>query len=313
MNELALATLRQKIVAEAVRFEVPALVDALLLLGYRESEIRFRSHPSLNHAAALVQSVEFEKQPRRAIVLVNIGLLSSQGPLPMYFWDLLLDERDATMSEFLWFFDQSILDQLFSAQLPERDAASLPDWPATRRLLLMLLRLGSPSGVQWLLSAYFPELDVEVRRVTGTRRLRTPDFEIGLSELGTGCSMGGITELPVGGVEARLICEEETDKDAAAWIEEAQRRLKRLALPILVEQDPYLFLRVYLVLRRPSDFFSLRRDRYMGVNRLYSSGGSDEPFEQLLLWSGEVRQAAAVEQMNFVLPSARRGQSARKE
>ena len=179
MNELALSNLRQKIAAEAVRFEVPALVDALLLLGYRESEIRFRSHPSLNHAAALVQSVAFESQPRRAIVMVNVGLLSSQGPLPMYFWDLLLEERDATMSEFLWFFDQSILDQLFSAQLPERDAASLPDWPATRRLLLMLLRLGSPSGVQWLLSAYFPELDVEVRRVTGTRRLRTPDFEVG--------------------------------------------------------------------------------------------------------------------------------------
>lgn len=313
MSELANPTLAERVASQAARFDVPALIDALLMLGYRTSEIRFRSNPSLCHGGALIHAIELSLRPRQAVVLVNIGLLGSQGPLPMYFWELLLDERDSTMTEFLWFFDQSLLSQRFAAELPERDHASLEDWPATRRMLLLLLRLGSPSGVHWLLSAFFPELGVEVRRVTGTRRLRTPDLAFGYAELGTGCSMGGITDLPVGGVQAMLLCDEEDGRDAAAWIDEAQRRLLQKVLPVLVAQDPYLFLRVYLVLRRRPDFVRLTRDRYMGVNRIQSSGVPTQTFEQLLLWSGEVRHAIETEQMNFVLPSARRGTSARKE
>jgi hypothetical protein len=305
--------LAHRIEHEARDFDVPALLDALALLGYPPSRVRFRSHESLSHHGALIEHVKLSPDTRLAEVLVNIGLMSSQGPLPMYFWELLQDQRDENLSEFLWFFDQALLAARFNAQYPERDPGALPDWVATRQLLLLLLRLPSASGVHWLMRGFFPELGVEVRRVTGTRRLQTPDFLIGRAELGTGCTMGGMTTLPAQGVEVLLVCDGEDGQDAAGWIREAQRRLLQCALPVLCEQDPYLFLRVFLVLRRRPDHVRLARDRFMGVNRLFGSQKDERSYEQLMLWSGEIRDALASDHLNFSLPSEQRGVATRKE
>ena len=120
--------LEQRITELAPRFEIPALIDALHLLGYAADSVVFRSCPTLAHSASLVRSVQFLKEPRRVVVEVNIGLTAGQGPLPMYFWSLLCEQRDADMTELLWFFDQQLLLQRFAAQHPERDARSLPRW-----------------------------------------------------------------------------------------------------------------------------------------------------------------------------------------
>jgi hypothetical protein len=302
-----------RITEEAPCFDAPALLDALAFIGYPPSSIRFRSHPSLLHQGALFQRVELYQAPRYAVVFVNIGLLSSQGPLPLYFFELLRDQRDDDMAELLWFFDQHLLAARFAAQYPERDPLAMPDWTTTRRMLLLMLRLPALSGVHWLLSALFPELEVEVRRAQGSRRLLTPDFLIGGAELGNGQTMGGVTDLPVDGVEALLVCNEEVGQDAVFWINEAQRRLMQSVLPLLAEQNPYMYLRVQLVLRRRPEHVRLARDRFMGVNRLYGSGDDMPSYEQLLLWSGEVRLALASEQMNFSLPREQRGIASRKE
>lgn len=307
MSAALRAQLRARIESQAPRFEVPALVDALRLLGYCPSEICFRSRPTLVRQGSVVESVNFDPLAHRVYVWVCIGLQSSQGSLPMYFWDLQLEQRDENLSEFLWFFERPLLGQRFAAEYPEQSGDVFDDWPQTRRMMLLLLRLGSPSGIHWTLSSFFPELEVAVRRTPGTRRLRTPDMELGVSALGTGRTMGGVTDLAVGGVEALLICGEQDDRDAAQWIEEAQRRLKESVLPLLNEQDPYLYLQVQLVLRRKIDNVRLLRDRYVGVHRVHQHGKGQASFEQLLLFQGEVRSGLASEQMNYALPSARRG------
>jgi len=317
--------MEQRIIELAPRFEIPALIDALWVLGYDGDSVVFRSCPTLAHSASLVRSVQFQKSPRRVVVEVNIGLTASQGPLPMYFWALLCEQRDADMTELLWFFDQQLLAQRFAAQHPERDARSLPKWEQTRRMLLLLARLPSPSGIHWLMAQFFPELEVRVRRTTGERALRTPEFDIGGAEMGNGSTLGGLGTLPVGGIEALLICGEEESREAATWIETAQRRLLELVLPILIEQNPYQYLRVTLVLHQATANVKLARDRYLGVHRVDVADNKRSAVEQLLLWSGEVRSALAKEQMNYQLPpgamsaskgrtnSKPRGMSARKE
>lgn len=305
--------LEQRICELASQFEIPALIDALHLLGYDADSVIFRSFPTLAHTAALVRAVRFQRTPRCAVVEVNIGLMGSQGPLPMYFWEILCEQRDEDMTELLWFFDQLLLSQRFAAEHPERDERSLPKWEQTRRTLLLLARLPSPSGIHWLLAQLFPELEVNVRRTTGERTLRTREFDIGGAEMGNGCTLGGLGLLPVGGVEVRLICGEEESREAASWIEKSQRRLLELALPILIEQNPYQFLRVFLVLRQSTGVVQLSRDRYLGVHRVDQISTSRHTVEELLLWSGEVRNALASEKLNYQLPpgamSAPKGRS----
>ena len=290
-----------RIVELAPHFEIPALVDALRALGYGEGDIRFRSHPTTAHSAALIRSVSFEHSPRRAIVEVSVGLLSSQGPLPTYFWALLSEQHDAAMTEMMWFFDEHLLAQRFAALHPERDAKSLPGWDATRRSLLLLARLPSPSGVHWLLERLFPELTVQVRRCPGERSVRTGEFDIGNAQMGNGCTLGGVGVLPATGVEVLLVLGDEEIDNAAAWIEIIQKRLIQLVLPILVEQNPYLYLRLSLVLRRPSGQIKLSRDRHVGINRMDRAGDASIEPETLVLWVGEVRHALSSERLNFQL------------
>ena len=153
----------------------------------------------------------------------------------------------------------------------------------------------------------FPEAEVAVRRMPGLRRLRTPDLALGDAHLGEGRTMGGVTDLPVGGIEVSLISDEDDERDAAVWIAEAQRRLKDELLPLLHAQDPYLYLKVQLVLRRKIEEARLTRDRYVGVNRLRAPGSEKAAREQLVLFQGEVRAGLASEHMNFALPSRQRG------
>lgn len=325
ISESEAELLEQRIGELAPQFDIPALIDALCALGYTGDSVIFRSCPTLAHCAALVRSVQFDKTPRRVVVEVNIGLTSSQGPLPMYFWALLCEQRDADMTELLWFFDQQLLAQRFTAQHPERDSRSLPRWEQTRRMLLLLARLPSPSGMHWLMAQFFPELEVRVRRTLGERSLRTPELELGGAEMGSGSTLGGLGTLPIGGIEALLVCGEEEAREAAAWIETAQHRLQTQVLPILIEQNPYLFLRVILVLHQATARVKLAADRYLGVHRVNDTDNKRQLAEELLLWSGEVRTAIAKEQMNYQLPPGAlsaskgrmtfksRGASARKE
>lgn len=301
--------LQDRITELAPQFEIPALVDALRALGYGEGQILFRSHPSSTHSAALVRSVAFELTPRRAVVEVSIGLLGCQGPLPTYFWELVNEQHDSDLTEMVWFFDQHLLGQRFSALHPERDEGSLPGWDHTRRRLLLLARLSSPSGVHWLLERLYPEFSVLTRRCPGQRSVRTNEFDIGGAKMGNGCTLGGIGILPAEGVEGMLVLGEDETENAAIWIERTQKRLVQIVMPILIEQNPYLYLRISLVLMRPTSRIMLKRDRYVGVNRMDRDAGASLQPEVLVLWSGEVRHAIASERLNFQLSDRDDGQS----
>ena len=93
--------LHQRIRSQAARFDVPALMDALRLLGYGTKEVCFRSRPTLSHQGSVVEEVEFDARARRVLVWVSVGLQSAQGALPAYFWELQLDQRDDDLTEFL--------------------------------------------------------------------------------------------------------------------------------------------------------------------------------------------------------------------
>lgn len=270
------------------RFDVPALLDALRNLGYRDEQIEFMSNPVLSHQAALLEDIEFLEDPPRVLILTNLGLLSGQGPIPSYFYQLLSEQRDTSMTEFLWFFDNALLRQRFSGLFPERDTVIVPDWGEVKRLQLALLQLGAPVGMHWLFRQVYPELPISVQRSVQKRRVRTEGVLMGAAELGSGCAFGGFTQVPVGGIDVRLLCEEWNTPTGKPWAHEAEQRLKRLVMPALESGD--LFLTVTLVFLDRQSFAKLAPQHFLGYEPIAVPPSDDlpPPVQQVILFQGEV-------------------------
>lgn len=282
----------QKRIRELIqRFDVPALMDALHHIGYRDDQIDFMSNPTLSHQGALLQDIEFLEHPDRVLVLTNLGLMSGQGPIPSYFYELLAEQRDSTMTEFLWFFDNALLQQRFSGQFPERDERVVPDWSEVKRLQLALLQLGSPMGMHWLFRQVYPELPISVRRSLQKRRVRTEGIQMGESQLGSGCAFGGFTQVPVGGIDVHLLCEDSSTQNGRAWANEAERRLARQILPALDHVD--LFLTVTLVFLDRQSVAKLAAQHYLGYDPIAAPRVEEgpQPAQQVILFQGEVGQS----------------------
>ncbi len=270
------------------RFDVPALLDALHSMGYQDDQIEFMSNPVLSHQAALLEDIEFLEDPPRVLILTNLGLLSGQGPIPSYFYQLLSEQRDTSMTEFLWFFDNALLRQRFGGLFPERDTAIVPDWGEVKRLQLALLQLGAPVGMHWLFRQVYPELPISVQRSVQKRRVRTEGVRMGEAELGSGCAFGGFTQVPVGGIDVRLLCEEWNTPTGKPWAHEAEQRLRRLVMPALESGD--LFLTVTLVFLDRQSFAKLAPQHFLGYEPIAAPPSEDltAPVQQVLLFQGEV-------------------------
>lgn len=269
------------------KFDVPALMDALLSIGYREDQIDFVSNPVLTHRASLLEDIEFFRDPPRVLVLTNYGLLGGQGPIPSYFFELLSEQRDSSMTEFLWFFDSALQRQRFAGLYPERDRSIIPDFLEVKHLQLALLQLGAPIGMHWLFRLVYPELPVSVRRSIQKRRVRTDGVRMGDAELGSGCAFGGFTQVPVGGIDVRLLCEEWNTPTGQPWAHVAEKRLSRLIIPSLESSDVYLT--VTLVFLDRQSFARLAPQNFLGYEPI-SAPLSDEgppPVQQVVVFQGE--------------------------
>ena len=269
------------------KFDVPALVDALAAAGYREDQIEFVSNPVLTHRASLVEDIEFFRDPPRVLVLTNYGLLGGQGPIPSYFFELLSEQRDSTMTEFLWFFDNALLRQRYAGLFPERDRDIIADFAEVKQLQLALLQLGAPIGMHWLFRLVYPELPVAVRRSIQKRRVRTDGVRMGDAELGSGCAFGGFTQVPVGGIDVRLLCEEWNTPTGQPWAHAAEQRLQRLIIPSLESSDVYLT--VTLIFLDRQSFAKLAPQTYLGYDPIAAPPSDDgpPPVQQVILFQGE--------------------------
>ena len=269
------------------KFDVPALVDALAAAGYREDQIEFVSNPVLTHRASLLEDIEFFRDPPRVLVLTNYGLLGGQGPIPSYFFELLSEQRDSTMTEFLWFFDNALLRQRYAGLFPERDRDIIADFAEVKQLQLALLQLGAPIGMHWLFRLVYPELPVAVRRSIQKRRVRTDGVRMGDAELGSGCAFGGFTQVPVGGIDVRLLCEEWNTPTGQPWAHAAEQRLQRLIIPSLESSDVYLT--VTLIFLDRQSFAKLAPQTYLGYDPIAAPPSDDgpPPVQQVILFRGE--------------------------
>ena len=277
------APLEQRIRERIRGFDIPALLRLLDASGYGDAEFEYRGHRTTLHQSHLVHDIEFIHQPRkRVIITVNMGLLSTQSPLPSFLMQTMDQLDHDRLERFIGFFDHLLLRECFAGLFPERDETLLPGWAQAAQERLRLLRPTCPSTLHWLFSKTFPEAEISVRRQVHHQRVPAREMRLGDSALGEGDSMGGFATIPTGGMDVKIFCDEPTSSSGVPWAEEARRRVDTRLLPLLAET--VLMLNVVLVLREQEGYLRTERGSHLGYDPLWGAGVETR---QIVLFSGD--------------------------
>ncbi|HNN90911.1 MAG TPA: type VI secretion system baseplate subunit TssG [Pseudomonadota bacterium] len=289
-SESSAEKMQRAICERAPRFGLSALLDAVHALGYTDEEIQLASHPTTAHQSSLVQAVRFASPPQRRVqIVLNVGLLSPQSPLPSYFQQVIDRQREGTLTSFLNFFAHHLLSQSVQGQFPERSGDLFPTGPDSLAELRSLMGLRTTYALHWIFDHLYPELGVAVERVQMLRTVQTRSVRIGPWGLGDGATLGGQAQVPVGGIAVSLFADEAVSSAGRPWPQEAERRFKEQAIPIL--QGHGIHLRLALVLRDQRNFLVLRPQEFLGYVPLYSgpaAKSAPRSARTVILWDGEI-------------------------
>lgn len=282
--------MQQVIAQRAHRFGLSALLDALHALQYSDDEIQFASHATAAHQASLIQAVHFAPPPQRRVqVVLNLGLLGPQSPLPSYFQQVIERQREGALTGFLNFFAHHLLSQSVRGQFPERSPELLPSWSQALANVRSLFGLRTTYALHWIFDQLFPELGVAAQRLVMSRTVPTRSTRLGPWALGDGATLGGQAQVPVYGVAIKLFADEPVSGTGEPWSKEAERRLQDQLLPLLAGYG--IHLQVALVLRDQQNFLVLRPREYLGYAPLYSGPMAKLPTRSartIILWNGEI-------------------------
>ena len=216
------------VTARATSFDLRALLRLLAHHGFQREDVVFESNADEVSGSALIHSVTFDPLPaRRVRIVLNMGLLGSNGLLPSYFARIIEQAPDPQpYYDFIHFFDHVLLDRFVRSAFPEDDRSLYEDHGAAKRRFFRMLGLSSISTLQWLFPLYFPELQVRVERRAFQSATEAHAFRTGLSHLdGTGI-LGRRYESMDEGFCVDLFSQEETHYNGQAWPHLVRKRLE---------------------------------------------------------------------------------------
>ncbi|MEM7449098.1 MAG: hypothetical protein AAF355_12730 [Myxococcota bacterium] len=262
---------------KAKAFEPHALITALRSIGYTDQTVFFLSNPKRNSAGSLFESIEFvspgrapfKKTDRFCIVTCNVGLLSTESPLPSYFVyapdRIEIDEQ--LFQLLINFFNHCIFRTYFWATLYEEQPRFSTD-------MLLFMRVSAPCTLHWIFKHTFPELDIVLNTTSVKRTVEVGEMILGQWTLGGTRAFGGNTRLGVQGTSVTLVAEEAWAPSGALWPDEARKRLEQSILPALLREGNHITVH----LRIPSESAGFRLGGRVG----YASIGPQERSEILL-------------------------------
>lgn len=251
----------RSILRRAHRFELGPLVYALEQVDVPLGRIYFDGRPLPNERGhrhpmrlapegSVVLGATLRPGSVESVVIhLSRGLFGPHSPLPSYFQSLLGGEvLAATLGELLYVLD----DSLWRSRVAHGHARrALAKTTSIERHLGEATSGTDPLYLDWLFRQVFPELKVDVQRLSLPRAVRLDSVFLGHVALGQ-CALSGHTALPTDalvvtltaafdskcGASGRMAGEEDT------WSREVGLRLRRDVLP-LFERRP-LALRVVL-------------------------------------------------------------------
>jgi hypothetical protein len=258
-----------KIQAHKDDFDFISLLRLLNRIGYTSSSIRFKSYNSLVSQKGLIRKIQFKKKPEKIVVIIlNLGLLGPQTPLPSYF-QKMIDSGTMDVNaffQFINFFDHPLIEDFLHHTIPERNQKLFPDWEKMKINYLKMLDLKSVSTVYWFLALDFPELELRVDKIAKKREITTTPFILGSAILGDTSTFGDKTVISVQGLKVTFFADEELNNQNVPWPREIKTRLKDRAFPIfsLAGMD----ITVLLVIKFQNTWARLQSNSYLGYDKI---------------------------------------------
>lgn len=282
--------IQQKIQENIRYFDLGALLRLLHGLGYEEKDIYFRSHPSLASPSSLCEEISFsDARSPRVTILVNLGLFCGTTPLPSFFRKKMdsgsIDPE--LFARFLGFFDHFVLANLFALE---------PSYGWVRNIranYLNLIALNSVSSLSHLFQLCFPELKVEITKMSRVSRIQNESISLGKAHLGKGSFLGKRQQHTISGFKILFMVDETETKASHSWAKEIENRMGSLLSPVLRKVD--VFLTISLVMKQQRVLGRISRASYLGYLRL---GESDVALE-IPLFSGYPREAPFLKECNI--------------
>lgn len=275
--------IQEKIRKKIRYFDAPSLLKLLRSLGYETKDFYFKSNPSLASSPSLFEDIIFsEEDYPKVTIIVNLGLLTGNSPLPSYFRKKM-DDGDVDpilLTRFLSFFDHHIIMTTLGMSLPTNDGWFFSHWNATLIQYLNLLALNSTSTLWHLLQLCFPELKVEVYKFARVLRMLSSSMILGSTLLGQDSFLGKSQKLTVSGFKIILTSEEMDNEMSIPWPVEIKKRLREMVFPLIHRIN--IYTKVILVVKNCKDIVRLSSNSHLG----YRSLGVNKGALKLLLFSG---------------------------
>ena len=263
-----LAAFAERIRRQRAQFDLGSLLELLAAHGWDADDVRFASHYSTVSQPCLIHDVELVAEPRHVRIILNMGLLGPQSPLPSYFFKKLdTGKVDVAMFlRFIGFFDHAVLGAYARALYPERDRHLFPDERRAKRNDVLLLNLASCSTLHWLFATVFPELGVRIEKVMLDREIKTSALKLGTTVLGGDSTFGHRSTVAAPGRRVTLYTEDERAGSGRPWLTEIPARMEAMVLPLV--RSAGVEFELFLVIAAQQTWAKLESESYLGYDRV---------------------------------------------
>ena len=264
-------------------FDPISLLRVLQYAGVPLDEINFRSHFSFASQSRLVESIDLINE---ALTLTfNVGLLSSQSPLPSYFFreiDEGLIELES-FQDFINLFDHTLIKHYLQSIYPELNHYLFPNWSRSVRRRIRLQNMRTVAGVHWLFQRVYPDLMLDVSKQGQERRIEIDGLKLGAFQLGDDAIFGRQVGRDVLGIRASIYVDEEFDGTGTPWFKTIRNRFEQLVVPILSSVG--VDLELVLVFSDRTMDLGFNETSFLGYDRI---AGGDESDHRVVLFRGQL-------------------------
>ncbi len=275
---------KQKLTKEIRKFDLCSLIALLETMGFYRKDIYFKSHLTTRSPPSLCESIVFSDEKPKVQVLLNMGLLSNNSPLPSYFLKYMDSEEidGERFVRFLSFFNHHLIKDFLLFSEPKSHLGLFSDWKETQYYYLRLLGFESISTLWFLVQSVFPELGVEIKKNPRVIRLDSASLVLGRDGLGSMAYIGKRYEQTLSSFKVTVSTETDVSDQGIHWPVEVNNRFIDVLFPLLQRTDIHLSL--ILLVKHKYTFTHLSKTR-LGFDRI---GVSNAPM-QLLLFHGLIR------------------------
>ncbi len=271
-----------RIAKDIKRFDICSLLRLLGEIGYKSDDIYFESNADWSSRSSLCEDIFFSENSPKVRIVLNLGLLSGNSPLPNFFRKKMdAGSIDPVLfTRFLNFFDHHIIKNLLSMSMPDVNDVFFSNWQVTKSYYLKLLDLNSTSTLWHLFQVCFPELTVKVIKSPRMFRQNSSSIMLGTTRLGRESFLGKKIVQTIPSFKFILIGDDTHTELQAPWPLEIKDRLKKMVFTIL--QRTHIHFRVIFILRNNKEIARLSRSSQLG----YCMIGESKESLKLLLFSG---------------------------